>query len=154
MKKRILLLALFVTVTISSCGQHNPTRSTDPLSNENETVASRVTVYNSLNSGSFPEYLNMNAIQRTDLKTFADHDITQRNTLIETARQGHINYEIFAQYKNDLNQKFSDHFLNLLTPDQSSRYEFLRSEALNAYYTPKANHPYWNIVKLIEMIDE
>jgi len=29
MKKRILLLALFVTVTISSCGQHNPTRSTD-----------------------------------------------------------------------------------------------------------------------------
>ena len=154
MKRHILFLALFAVVTITSCGQNNPVQSSDPMAIEENSVANRVTVYNSITSGSLSEYLSLKTVQLSDLKTVTDRDISQRNSLIETTRQGNISYEMFTQRRNVLNQKFSDHFLNLLSPDQSYSYETLRTEALNAFYVAKNEHRYWNFIKVVEMIEE
>ena len=126
----------------------------DAMVAEVEAVATRSSVYQSLNSGSLPEHLSLSLIQRNNLQTLTHQDILNRNALIEATRQGQINYNAFAKHKHTLDQTFSNTFLDMLTSDQVYRYDIVRSEALNAHYVTNTDHIYWNIVKLVELIDD
>lgn len=151
--KAYTLLILVLTTAIYSCGQQNPMQ-TDSMAAEVEAVATRSSVYQSLNSGSLPDHLSLTLIQRNNLQTITTQDILNRKALIEATYQGQINYNTFTQHKHSLDQIFSNTFLDMLTSDQVYRYDIVRSDALNAHYTTKTDHIYWNVVKLVERIDD